>query len=203
MEINVINFETSNYFKYYNRIKEILESDYYKNKIEEPTRIECVSPEYNILNYSKYNYMNMAATSNPFQSIMFYWLDQSSSNYLDEIVLSKPFPSTTGINIVKPQKKILFMQKRADLYTYNFTNDFIWKNDKLLNSGVFGGDQEVIGIIADKIENVFVEDMLNNNNVNHDSVAMTLLRNKSQYNELLFALCDNTHPMFLLKILSA
>ena len=202
MEIKVIDFTESHYYKYYDRIKEIIESDYYKNKIENPTRIECTSPEYNILQYSKYNYMNMAAEANPFQSIMFFWLAPSSSEYLDNMVLSSQFPSKKGINLVKPQKKILFTQNN-NLYKYNINDTFIWKSEKLLYNGICGGDSEVIKIIAEKMENIFVEDMLNNNNINDESVALVLLWNKNQYNKLLFALCEHpTHKMFLMKILS-
>jgi hypothetical protein len=202
MEIKVIDFKDSHYYKYYDRIKEIVESDYYKNKIENPTRIECTSPEYNILQYSKYNYMNMAAESNPFQSIMFFWLWSSSSEYLDTMVLSSQFPSKIGINRVKSQKKILFTQNN-NLYNYNIDDTFMWKSDKLLYNGICGGDSEVVQIIAEKMENIFVEDMLNNNNINDESVALTLLWNKNKYNKLLFALCEHpTHQMFLMKILS-
>ena len=202
MEIKVIDFKDSQYYKYYDRIKEIVESDYYKNKIENPTRIECTSPEYNILQYSKYNYMNMAAEANPFQSIMFFWLGSSSSEYLDNMVLSSQFPSKKGINTVKSQKKILFMQEN-NLYKYKIDDTFIWKSDRLLYTEILGGDTEVIQIISEKMENLFVEDMLNNNNVNDESVALALFWNKTQLNKLLFAFCNHpTHHMYLMKILS-
>ena len=202
MEMKVIDFKDSHYYKYYDRIKEIIESDYYKNKIENPTRIECTSPEYNILQYSKYNYMNMAAQANPFQSIMFFWLGSSSTEYLDNMALSSQFPSKIGINRVKSQKKIFFTQDN-NLYKYNIDGEFIWESDKLLYNEIFGGDIEVLQIIAEKMESIFVEDMLNNNNVNDESVALALVWNKTQLNKILFALC--THPtnhMLLMKILS-
>ena len=202
MEIKVIDFTESHYYKYYDRIKEIVESDYYKNKIENPTRIECTSPEYNILQYSKFNYMNMAAEANPFQSVMFFWLGPSSSEYLDNMVLSSQFPSQKGINTVKSQKKILFTQDN-NLYKYKIDNTFIWKSDKLIYNEIFGGDTEVLQIISEKVENIFVEDMLNNNNVNDESVALALFWNKTKFNKLLFAFCNHpTHHMFLMKILS-
>jgi len=202
MEMKVIDFKDSHYYKYYDRIKEILENDYYKNKIENPNRIECTSPEYNILQYSKYNYMNMAVESNPFQSTMFFWLAPSSSEYLDNMVLSSQFPSKIGINRVKSQKKILFTQDN-NLYKYNIDDTFIWKSEKLLYNEIFGGDAEVIQIIAEKIENIFLEDMLNNNNVNDESIALVLVWNKTQLNKVLFALCNHpTNHMFLMKILS-
>jgi hypothetical protein len=53
------------------------------------------------------------------------------------------------------------------------------------------------------MESIFVEDMLNNNNVNDEVIALALLLNKSQYNQLLFALCSHpTNHMLLMKILS-
>ena len=202
MEIKLIDFKDSHYYKYYDRIKEIVESDYYKNKIEDPTRIECVSPEYNILQYSKYNYMNMAAQANPFQSMMFFWLGSASSQYLDNMVLSAKFPSIRGVNLVKSQKKILFTQDN-NLYKYNIDDTFIWKSDKLLYNDILGGDAEVLQIIAEKMENIFVEEMLNNNNVNDESVALALVWNKTQLNKILFAFSNHpTHHMFLMKILS-
>ena len=202
MEIKVIEFKDSQYYKYYDRIKEILESDYYKNKIENPSRIECVSAEYNILQYSKYNYMNMAAEANPFQSIMFFWLSPASFEYLDKMVLSSQFPSKNGINNVKPQKKILFTQNN-NLSANNIDETFIWKSEKLLYNEIFGGDAEILQIISEKMENIFVEDMLNNNNVNDETVALSLVWNKTPLNKGLFVLCSHsTHHMFLMKILS-
>lgn len=146
--------------------------------------------------------MNMAAEANPFQSIMFFWLGPSSSDYLDTMVLSSQFPSKNGINNVKSQKKILFTQNN-NLNAYNIDETFIWKSNKLLYNEIFGGDAEVLQIIAEKMENVFVEDMLNNNNVNDESITLALVWNKTPLNQGLFALCSHaTNRMFLMKILS-
>jgi hypothetical protein len=146
--------------------------------------------------------MNMAAEANPFQSIMFFWLDSPSSQYLDNMVLSTKFPSVRGVNLVKSQKKILFTQDN-NLYKYNIDDTFIWKSDKLLYNDILGGDAEVLQIIAEKMEHIFVEDMLNNNNVNDESLALALVWNKTQLNKILFAFSNHpTHRMFLMKILS-
>ena len=146
--------------------------------------------------------MNMAAEANPFQSIMFFWLSPSSYEYLEKMVLSSQFPSKRGIDNVKSQKKILFTQNN-NLNAYNIDETFIWKSDKLLYNEIFGGDAEILQIIAEKMENVFVEDMLSNNNVNDETVALVLVRNKTQLNQGLFALCSHkTNHMFLMKILS-
>ena len=47
--IKVIDFKDSHYYKYYDRMKEILESQEYINKIKHPDRVECKMPEYSII----------------------------------------------------------------------------------------------------------------------------------------------------------
>ena len=45
------------YYKYRNQIKDILDSEDYKIKITDPQRIECLLPEYNIIQYSKFEWL--------------------------------------------------------------------------------------------------------------------------------------------------
>jgi hypothetical protein len=199
MELKIMDFKDSHYYKYYDRMKEICESDYYKNRIAYPTRVECVLPEYNVIQYSKFHYLKMAIDENPFQSELFFWMDAGASRFFQNMDVSKPFPGENGIKMLKMQKKIFFAQNRYDLYNYKIDENFVWKADNLIYGGMFGGDKEVLEEITAKVEKTFIEEMLNNNNVNNEQLALALVWKK---NPTLFAVCcDMNNPMFLLKIL--
>ena len=71
-KLKIISFTDLTYYKYYNNIKDILEHQSYKTRIKDPNRVECVLPEYNIIQYSKFHCLNMAITDNVFNSDFFF-----------------------------------------------------------------------------------------------------------------------------------
>ena len=171
--IKIIDFKESHYYRYYDKIKEILESLEYTSKIKDPNRVECKLPEYNIIQYSKFHYLQMAIEENPFQSEIFLWADAGISRFFLDVDLSKSYPSPNGERILHENRKFI-IQNRNDIYSYPLDDSFVWKSDNLLSGGMFGGSPCVIKKIAELVEQVF-EKMLNNNNVNNEQLALALV----------------------------
>ena len=202
MFIKIIDFKDLHYYKYYDRMKEITESNYFKQKVAHPNRVECVLPEYNIIQYSKFHYISMAIEENPFKSDFFFWMDAGASRFFYDIDIHKPFPSEKGIQIIKNNSNFFIAQNRFDLDAIQHTIDdnFVWKSDNLIYGGMFGGNPNIIQLISQKVENVFLEKMLNNNNMNNEQLALAIVWKE---NKNLFGLCSNIRsPMILLHILS-
>jgi len=201
MEIKIMDFKDSYYYRYYDKMKEILENDYYKNKIKDPKRVECVLPEYNIIQYSKFHYLKIAIKENPFKSDYFFWMDAGCSRFFLDVDISKPYPSQT-LNIFlnnNPNKFII--QKRQDLEYFNIDETFIWKSDNLLYGTMFGGDVAVINKISECVEDVLTNTMFQNMNVNNEQLALSIVWKK--YPELFF-LTENASycHLLLFKLLS-
>jgi hypothetical protein len=201
MHLKIIDFKESYFYKYYNQMKNILDSQEYKNKIAYPNRVECKIPEYNIIQYSKFHYLQMAIEENPYQSDSFFWMDAGASRFFYDIDLKKTYPSNYGLDIIKHNENKFLIQNRQDILYYNLNNDFIWKADNLLIGGMFGGNIKILNTIFEKIENIVVEKMLKQNNINNEQLALALVWNE---NKDLFCLINNksANPLIILKVLS-
>ena len=200
MYLRIIDFKESHYYKYYDTMKSIIESPEYKGRIAYPNRVECKMPEYSIIQYSKFHYLQMAIDENPFQSSMFFWMDVGASRFFLDVDISIPFPSKNCIDFLKKNDKFI-IQKRHDLEYFTIDDDFIWNSANLLYGTMFGGNISVIQSISKLVENVFTEKMLSNNNVNNEQLALALVW---KYNKDLFFLTNNSPEchLILFKLLS-
>jgi hypothetical protein len=199
--VRVIEFKDLHFYKYYGRMKEIIESEEYKNKIAHPNRVECVLPEYNIIQYSKFHCLQMAIDENPFKSDYFLWMDAGCSRFFLDVDISKSYPSTNGIELLKQNKNKFIIQKRRDLEVFPIDDDFIWKADNLLCGTMFGGNKWGIQYVYKCVESAFQYKMLSNNNVNNEQLGLAIVW--KEHNEL-FCLTNDApgYHLLLFKILS-
>lgn len=199
--IKVIEFKDLHYNKYYDKIKNIIESDSYKNRIAYPDRVECKLPEYNIIQYSKFHCLQMAMDENPFKSDYFFWMDAGVSRFFLDVDISQSYPSINCINFLKNNEDKFIIQKRYDLETFSIDDTFVWKADNLLYGTMFCGGKEIILKIAEYIEVIFNEKMLSNNNANNEQLALALVWKE---NPNIFVLTNNVYGehLSLFKLLS-
>jgi len=173
--IHIIEFGDLHYCKYINRMREIMESEEYKNKIQDPERIECRMPEYNVIQYSKFHCLQMAIEKNPFKSTHFGWMDAGISRFFYGTDISVPYPGKKFERFLQKTKDQLIIQKRGDLDRFPIDDTFVWRSVNLLSGGMFLGSIPTIQRIAKQIEEIFVYHMLRNNNVNNEQLALAIL----------------------------
>lgn len=178
--------ENASYYKYLPKIKEIITSDEYKKKIAYPKRVECILPEYNIIQYSKFGWLEQAIQENPFGSEYFFWMDVGISRFFLDTNINLKYPGNDLI--IKAHNKFI-IQCRHDLNNFNIDENFIWKADNLLKGGMFGGNKNVILQIKNKIEETFLNEMIMKNNINNEQLALALVYNKNK--ELFFIVDDD------------
>jgi hypothetical protein len=162
--------ENASYYKYLPRMKEILESDDYKQRIAHPQRVECVLPEYNVIQYSKFGWLEQAIRLNPFQTDTFYWMDAGISRFFGNIDITLPYPR----HIHTDQ---FIIQPRQDIWTYPIDDSFLWKADNLFKGGMFGGKAKIVTDIGKKVEEVF-QTMLSHEQMNNEQLAIALVWKK-------------------------
>ena len=115
-----------------------------------------------------------------------------------DVDLQKQYP---GENLINHSDKKFIIQCRNDLSYFNIDDEFIWKADNLLKGTMFGGYKDIVLIIKEKIETIFVEEMLNKNNVNNEQLALALLYKNNE--ELFYIVNDSSHHhLMLIKSLS-
>jgi len=186
------------YYKYYDQIQEILSSAEYQSKISYPDRVECKLPEYNIIQYSKFGWLQKAIKENPFNTDYFFWVDAGISRFFLDVNINLPYPNEKKLTSIG--KKFVIQQKHT-INNYKFTDKFIWTAENLLKGTMFGGHKDVIPIIGKHIEYEFTETMLKNNNVNNEQLSLALVYHKYPY--LFHLIRDSKHHLILFKLLSS
>jgi len=173
--VHVMDFKESHYYRYYDNIKDILNDPYFKSRIRYPNRVECVLPEYNIVQYSKFHYLEIAIEKNHFNSDYFFWADAGISRFFLDVDLTKHYPSNNTQEILKNISNKFIIQKRDDLESYVIDENFIWGADNLLYGGMFGGSISIVKEISRRVEVVFQSKMLKNKNVNNEQLALAIV----------------------------
>jgi len=198
--IKVIKFSDSHYYKYLDRMRAIVETPEYRARIAYPNRVECVLPEYNVIQYSKFDYLRMAIEENPFGSEYFFWLDAGASRFFNQIDVSRPFPSPAGLQVIQASGDRFIAQARHDLAEYPIDEtQFIWTADNLMFGGMFGGKTSVVLEMGKLLDKTFVEKMLDQGCVNNEQLTLALIWNKEHDK---FVLCRHmSQPIALLAIL--
>jgi hypothetical protein len=193
--------ENASYYKYISRIREILNNNNYKTKIEHPNRVECKLPEYNIIQYSKFGWLKQAINLNIFKSDCFFWMDIGCSRFFLDTNINNIYPNPNNKIICENNNKFI-IQQRQDLQYYNIDENFIWKSDNLLKGTMFGGSRYIIFVIDKLLEDIFTKQMLEKNNVNNEQLGLTLVWKN---NPDLFDLINDTsnNHLMLFKLLSA
>lgn len=181
------NLKDAYYYKYLEKMKTIINSETYKMKIKHPNRVECILPEYNVIQYSKITWLKDIIRENPFETSNFFWMDIGISRFFGNMDLNKSYP---GNNIIDKSNGKFIIQKRFDLETYDITDEFIWDSANLLKGTMFGGYKGAIEKISVLLEDVFFNIMLANNNVNNEQLALTLVWKK--YKDLFYIIDDSS-----------
>jgi hypothetical protein len=184
--------EDASYYKYLPKIEQILGSDYYKKNIAYPGRVECILPEYNIIQYSKFGWLEKIIKENPFNSEYFFWIDAGISRFFLDVDVSIKYP---GQKLIHDANNKFIIQCRKDLNTFNIDDNFIWGAHDLLKGGMFGGKYDIILKVGEKVKEVFNNDMLKKNNVNNEQLALALAYNK---NRELFYIVDDFPNIYLI-----
>lgn len=183
------------YYKYKSRMIDIFDMADYIIKIKDRQRIECILPEYCIIQYSKFEWLKLAAQFNTFQTDNFFWIDAGCSRFFGSVNISNMYPGPKTQELLNDGKFII--QGRSDLHTYPINDNFIWDSVNLLVGTMFGGNSNVVLQISEEINKIWENDMLNKNCVNNEQLALAILWKKQPLLFNVFINNFNTHlPLF-------
>lgn len=170
------------------QIDEIVSSDEYRSKIRDPGRIECLNSLYSVIQYSKFKWLEQVSKVNPFNSKFFFWLDAGGSRFFDGYDLSQDYPSDYGLNALNSIGDKFLIQMNMESYsdlanTSALTKDYLLDNRSYVLGSMFGGTENIVAEVAREIDNLFINDMLQNNFINNEQIALGYLlkRNPSTF----------------------
>ena len=168
-EFNELDF----YKKNYNNIKNILDNEKYKKNVKHYGRPETIYPEYNIIQYSKFDFL--CEVKNIVNSQYYIWIDAGVPRFFDNI------PKNEWPNYKKLNDKIIVQTFREneikEKFKYNFNeiiNKINLKNECKMSRYLIIGTTFVVPnknvlwlkkCINDKFNEMLDYDFLNNEQV--------------------------------------
>ena len=172
------------YAKFEKAISAILENPEYRTKIKHPDRVECKIPFYNIIQYSKFKWLEETANMNPFETDYFFWMDAGISRFVPMTLYSR---IVSGIEL--PIKKLV-IQCNNLLLNYPVHEGYLWDSQCLVSGGMFGGDKDVIIELTHLIDKELTQ-RIAQGWVNNEQLLLAYLY-RTLYKDLFFPVYNNT-----------
>jgi len=171
------------YYHLKESIQEILDSDDYKNNISDPDRIECKQAMYSIIQYSKFPWLNHAAKLNSFDSDVYFWLDAGASRFFNNFDLTELYPGKSAIESLEDMGESFLIQMNSEYYkdlyeASELSKEYLYDNRSYVLGSMFGGHKNVIPKIVNMIDDVLVDNMMTENNINNEQIALGYLVKK-------------------------
>jgi hypothetical protein len=159
---------------YYNLKKDIdkiIKNPEYRNKILDPSRIECNLGLYNIIQYSKFKWIDLSIQlDDSFDN--YFWIDAGCSRFFkrsansifsdSERIKGNKFNIQGNVNTEK-------------IYPYMDIEKYKFDNNCILVGTFFGGNKEIMNMISLEIEKILIDEMIGNNMINNEQIALGIL----------------------------
>lgn len=183
------------YYHLKESMDKVLNSEDYKSQIHDSSRIECKSSLYNIIQYSKFKWLETASEKNYFNSEYFLWVDAGLSRFFYDINLNNYYPGENAQeSLLEIQDKILiqvFLSYYPDLANaQELPDDYLKDNRSYIMGGMFGAGKESIKKLC-KIVDGILEKMISENIINNEQIALGYLYKK--YPELFVEFFNESH----------
>ena len=171
------------YYGLKDQIQEILDSDQYKKDMSDPERIECKQAMYPIIQYSKFPWLTQAAAMNPHGSDYFFWLDAGGSRFFEDYDLTQNYPSEEAKKALDDMGDSFLVQMNTEYYTdlanaKTLSTDYLYDNRSYVLGSMFGGHKKSIFRVCDMVHDVLMNDMIANNTINNEQIALGYLIKK-------------------------
>ena len=182
-EIVVQNVDHIPYHHLKDEIQDILDTDEYKENIEDPDRIECKQAMYSVIQYSKFPWLKNAVEDNPFNSEYFFWLDAGGSRFFGIYDLNKEYPSKDAVKSLEDMGESFLVQMNTEYYP-DLSNakeldlDYLYDNRSYVLGSMFGGHKNAVPKVCDMVEDIFLNEMIKKGNVNNEQIALGYLIKK-------------------------
>ena len=169
------------YFKYKTKIDNILSLTKYKEKIKDPNRVECNLSLYNIIQYSKFDWIVDTIQKKYFDTDYYFWMDAGCSRFFDDVDISKSWPE--NYNVLDIDKFNIQGNNNTIFYKIQNVDDYIWDSNCILVGTLFGASKNICTQMASVIKSEF-ESYLEQHIVNNEQILLgqLFIKNPNLFN---------------------
>lgn len=171
-KIKIQNLEEIPMYKHREKIGQILRDPVYLSKIKDNSRIECRLDLYNVIQYSKFGWIQEEIREGT-NSDFYFWMDAGCSRFFSDADLSQDWPNLKKID---PDKFIIQGNiNTSQIYPSMDIEKYKWDNNCILVGTLFGGKGDVVSRVSDLIIKIFEEEMLEKGIVNNEQIALAII----------------------------
>ena len=197
-EIIVQTTDDIPYYHLKDQLDNIIASEQYRERIADPGRIECRHSMYSIIQYSKFKWLTAAADSNPFESKFFFWLDAGGSRFFDDYDITHDYPSPNAMESFEAMGDQFLVQMNMEYYpdlaeASILPKSYLLNNRSYVLGSMFGGGINSVKKVADDIEDVFINEMIGNDYVNNEQIALGYLIKKNPDDYAIYERTNHKH----------
>lgn len=151
-------------WKYYDRVQSII---YNPPPLKHPKDITNLIPEYILIQYSKFGWLDQAIQTNPFKTPQFIWIDAGFSRFYNTNSVYQSVAMPTNKFYCRVNDRESWIDKlEADTY--------ITTNECILQGGCWRISPDTFYTIKDEIFRIWETDMLDKNRLDNEQIALAL-----------------------------
>lgn len=175
-KIVIQKLEEISMYKHRNRINEIIKNPDYLSKIRDNSRIECNLDLYNVIQYSKFGWLEEEILQGD-DSDFYFWMDAGCSRFFGDFDLSLNWPNLENLEgnkfIIQGNVNTSLIYPSMDIENYK------WDNNCILVGTLFGGRGNIVRKVSIESIKILEEEMLNTGMVNNEQIALAILSKRS------------------------
>ena len=171
-------------YAYKDRITKILSSSSHRN----PHDITNTIPEYCIIQYNKFDFLERVINSNPFKSLQFCWIDAGISRFID---VSKKY-RVRPISVVSNSFSV--QSTYSKIPTIDPTT-YIGSNTCILKGGMLSMTPDAFIKVKEEVMRIWNEEMMEKGRIDNEQISLALAYQKFPS---MFRVFTTTKPVDLL-----
>ena len=154
-------------WKYRDNVSRILQDSEFKKSQKHHNDITNILPEYSLVQYSKFDWIQQASVSDLFKSMTFVWIDAGFSRLYPTNRLYR-FNSSNITNFTVQADSTI---SRIPALTYD---NYIGTNDRIFQGGLWYTTPYTISEIRNIVIYIWEKEMLSKNRLDNEQIALAL-----------------------------
>jgi hypothetical protein len=171
-KIKIQKLEEIPMYKHKIAINKILSDPGYLLSIKDKSRIECNLDLYNVIQYSKFGWLQEEMKLGS-DSDFYFWMDAGCSRFFSDFDLSKDWP-----NFKKLSSDKFIIQGNSNtekIYPSMNPEEYKWDNNCILVGTLFGGNKKIVSEVSDRVVNLLEKEMISSNMINNEQIALGIV----------------------------
>ena len=173
------NLEDIPMWCYQEKVKNIINNEDFKKSLIHPNDITNLLPEYILIQYSKFGWLENIIEKNPFNSEKFVWIDAGFSRFYDTNKIYE-----INKNISKDNLFYICANNDANnKLSYIESNNYICTNECILMGSLWFMDINSFNIVNKEVLKIWNEEMIDKNRLDNEQIVLALV---AKYNPNIF-----------------